>query len=127
MALYLPWSHEIVRHEAARIGGDRRGVLADAHAGRLAADDPRADHRIGAVEERELPVALPDEAFGAVVAARLERAPAGRDRDVGALARVERLLHEVGREAAGLEARLEEVRVPGEHLPQDRKDRLVRQ
>src|SRR5512146_3069559 len=100
---------EVVGKETAGVPGDRRGVLADADARGLAADDPRPDHGVVGAEARELLVGLPDEAFLAVLARLLERAPARGDRDVGALARVDRLLHEVGGEAARLEARLEEI------------------
>src|SRR5690348_7309529 len=99
-------SGEIVRHEAARVARDGRRILADADSGRLAAHDPRADDGMVRPEAAELPVGLPDVALVAVFAGRFHRRAARGDRDVRAFARVERLLHEVGREAPRLEARL---------------------
>src|SRR5258708_1967746 len=98
--LPLGWiSDEVMRNEAARVPGDRRGVFANADARGLLAHDPRADHRVVAVEPGQLVVSLPDEALLAVLAGRFHRACPGGDRYVGALPRVQRLLHQVGLEA----------------------------
>src|SRR5689334_11923570 len=104
MAVFMDGpSDEVVGNEAAAVPGDRRVVLADADARGLLAHDPRADHRVVSRERRERMVRLPDETLLAVLARRLDDLAARADRDVGALARVERLLHEIGGELAGLE------------------------
>src|ERR1041385_2922 len=116
---------EVVRHEAAGVARDGGSVLADADAGGLVAHDPRADHGEVALEARQPVVRLPDVALGAVLARRFLAAPGRLDGHVRAFARVDRLLHEVGREAARLEARGKQVGMVREHLPEDRQDRLV--
>jgi hypothetical protein len=61
-----------MRHEPAALGGDRRGVLADADAGGFVADDPRADRGVVAVKFRQFGARLVDEAFAAIRTARAD-------------------------------------------------------
>src|SRR6266568_456226 len=46
-------SPEIMRDKAAGVGGDRRAVLAHAHPGGLAGDDPRPDQRVLSIMDRQ--------------------------------------------------------------------------
>src|SRR4051812_50043405 len=57
---------EIMRNESAGVTGDGRAVLADDDAVRRSGDDPAADHRIVAIDARQLRPLLPDVAFAAV-------------------------------------------------------------
>src|SRR3982751_531223 len=81
-------SAEVVGNEAAGVARDRGLVLADADARGLFAHDPRPDHGVVRAEARKLVVRLPDEAFGAVLARRLDGLPLRGDRHVGAFARI---------------------------------------
>src|SRR3981189_3083522 len=101
--LSLALWNEVMGDEAEGVLVDGRIVLADADSRGLFSHDPGADHRIVAAELGQRVIRLPDEAFLAIFAGLLEGLATGGDGDVGALARIERLFHEVGLEAAGLE------------------------
>jgi hypothetical protein len=118
-----------VRDEAAQVVGDQPVTLAHAEAGGLAVDHPHPEHgMVRAVERGRGCELLVDVAFGAVVAAGLEddALPGREDLDVLPLAREQRLAHERGHVAGRVKVGGQEVGVPGEELPQNRQDSLVR-
>src|SRR5262245_27931718 len=103
-------SLEIVRHEPARVPGDRRIVLADPDPRRAVPDDPRADHRVVSFEMRERGVFLVDPALLAVRPARDESAALAPQAHVRALAREDRLPHVIPpRKRRGVEEARQQV------------------
>src|SRR4051794_16101336 len=94
-----------VWHEARRVAGHRRRVLADADAADLAGDHPRADHWKPAGEIRRRRAGLDDVALGAV----RTRVRGGRaaDPDADALTAEQRLAHGVGTQRRGARIVLE--------------------
>src|SRR5262245_60568962 len=87
-----------MRHKAARVARDRRGVFADAHAARPAVDKPTAQHREKTVEVWKAMQLLPNEWTGAIRPAGFSDDPSAIDYgDVAALTGEYRLFHEASR------------------------------
>src|SRR5262249_18741046 len=81
-----------VRQKARGVLGYRACVLAHREAARLAGRDPRAEHRVVAVELRQRRDGLAHEPFAAVGAAvGIDFCAVDDELDVGAFARIERL------------------------------------
>src|SRR5438045_3714111 len=108
MAL-LPHLHEVVRHEAAGVAGDRRGIFAYADARRLLADDPRSYGGVAVPEFGDGRVRLIDVAFGAIATLFSDHLTAAIDGDVPAFARQQRLLHVVAGNFVALEKRRQQI------------------
>ena len=85
-----------MRHEARNIARDRANILTNADAAGLFADDPGADHRKLAGELRQRRQGLAHIAFSPISATCLrDDVITVDDQDIGALARVNRLLDEM--------------------------------
>ena len=121
---------DIVRHEARHVAGHHGVVLAHADAGGFVADDPRADDRVAAVEDRGREQRLADEALGAIAFVdHRGRDAVADDRDIGALAREDRLAGIAGAERGGggvvVEEGGQQVGMPRVARPEQRQQALV--
>src|SRR5580700_6818638 len=111
LAVYREGLAEVVRDEAAQVVGDGAGGFADAETGAVLIDHPEAEDGVaglaGGVGEYGVGCdALADERAAAIGAGVFDGLGVGPDdRDVGALAGVQRLADVGGKasEAAGLE------------------------
>src|SRR5437879_4469901 len=120
-------SCEVVRYEMAAVTSDRRHILPDADSRRLIADDPRADDGVTVAEARQRRIGLVDPAFGAVSSTFAQHLGAAIDGDVGALARVQRLLNVIAGNPKSLERSGKQIRVIRIQLPEDRQQSFGRQ
>lgn len=106
-----------MRHEPAALGGDRRGVLADADAGGFVADDPRADRGVVAVKFRQFGARLLDEAFAAIRTARAVLTVFPGKRYVCAFALKKRFRDKTRIEVLRSEISRQQVGVSGKQFP----------
>ena len=118
--------HHPMRHEPAQIPRDRRCILSNSNPAGPAVDDPTADDGVAAVEFGNGCELLVDRKLFIVRAVRFRLFNAvPYDADVRSFPAVDWLLNVISferRKRCG-----QEVRLIGEHFPEQRQDRLARE
>src|SRR5690348_3536502 len=98
-----------MRYEMTGVAGDRRRVFPHADPRRLVANDPGSDQGVTVAEAWKRRVRLVDPPFFAVGPAFAKHLGASVDGDVGAFARVQRLLHVIPGDPEPLERSRKQV------------------